>query len=192
MTPLLPEIKEELLAAAARRRVWWRPQLGLGALAVGVTVLTGASAIAAGTGVFSAGGGKTDDGGSYEVLAITSGANVCLAFSGSLPNGRTGRAPTCEPGPVTGPLSHGGISALGNRRLVAFVVSDDVASVTVTPEAGQVELRSIEGAPYRYFDVTVPTAGPVKVTARDGDGKTLAVVDGARLGSVAAGYGEQE
>lgn len=186
---LLPEIRQELLAAAERQERACRSRrrrrfVGLGAL---TALVTATGAVAATTDVLETGSGPTRTG-AYSVRAVTGpdGA-VCLAVQISQDGHADGRDPTCQPRPLDRSLTGGFMSVDDAHRLVYAAVGDDVRAVRIEPGGVLPRLKSISGAPGRYFDALVPAAGAIDITLSDAQGQTLQHLDGRDYGPIGTG-----
>lgn len=156
------------------------------------SLIVAAGAVAAGTGILEVGTGPTQEG-SYTVRAITDeDGGVCLAINLSVPGRPDGRQATCDPRPLTQPLTANFGFVSRGERLVSGVVTDEVSEVLVEPGHQQPQLKAIDGAPGRYFDVVVSAVGPIRITASDERGQIVQEVDGRQVGTVGQGLPEGE
>jgi hypothetical protein len=184
--PWMPEVKQQLVDAAARRHGRRRRRLPVVGIACGAVVLAGAAAV---------GGdllGNTQTGpterGSYTVnVHEDSSGGLCVTADLVERGAPAATVPSrCTPGSPTGVLAPLVIAVVPGGRLVFGLAHEDVARLTVAG-AAQVSLHDVKGADRRSFAVVVPGTAPINIDAYTSDGQHLAQLASDQLGPIARG-----
>jgi hypothetical protein len=149
MSALFPELRTDLIAAGRRRRVARRRRITLAVIA---TMLLGAGAALAASGLL----GKVDQGRagktSYSITAVSRGKLLCLRVVWS----KQRPAVRCDPSPTGrqpfGPVMRT-VAPNGDAQLLAGLVRSDVARVRLLDTGRVIDTAARPGVPGRVFSL---------------------------------------